>query len=85
MVEKEPNTNPTDTLVEAMEDADNIDVILIIYTGKDGSMYYKSNTQSLTERIGMTEMMKQRFMNSAFGFDDEGECDCGNCGDDERE
>lgn len=55
---EEKDVTPTDLLIEVAEDGDNIEDILILYTGKDGMMYWKSNRVGLTKRVGLCESAK---------------------------
>lgn len=49
--------SPTETVARAMEEVENAEHVLIIYTNKDGSISWFSNTDKFHVKLGMTEFV----------------------------
>jgi hypothetical protein len=69
--EKEPDETPTDVLIKCLEDADDIETVLVIASRKSGSLSWNTNTDSISLKLGMIELAKQAITYNAFKDENE--------------
>lgn len=54
--------SPEQCVVNLMESVENIDRLLVVYIGKDGTITYRSNFIDMSTKIGMIEIVKEMIL-----------------------